>query len=117
MIPHQRLMCQGDLIKVAVTYQRGARALFVASRRVLSPPGVEGVSPSSSAQVQVQDRGKRPMHNEGPSGGRDTDFTLIDVDASSPSSKLKEIIQEQKAEIETLNVKFQRAQWVIKYLE
>ena len=57
------------------------------------------------------------MHDAGPSGGRDTDFTLIDVDASSPSSKLKEIIQEQKAEIDTLNVKLQRAQWVINYLE
>ena len=52
--------------QVAVTYQRGHRALFAASQRVLSPPGVEGVSPSSSAQVQVQDRGKRPMHDEGP---------------------------------------------------
>ena len=57
------------------------------------------------------------MHDKGPSGGRDTDFTLIDVDASSPSSKLKEIVQEQKAEIDTLNVKLQRAQWVINYLE
>ena len=89
-----------------VTYQRGHRALFAATRQVLSPPGVEGVSLtssaervlsphdvegvslSSSAQVQFQDRGKRPMHDEGPSGGRDTDFTFIDVDASSPSSKL-----------------------------
>ena len=57
------------------------------------------------------------MHDEGPSGGRDTNFILIDVDASSPSSKLKEIIQGQKAEIDTLNVKLQRAQWVINYLE
>ena len=114
---------------VVVTYQRGHKALFAASRRVLSPPGVEGVSvtssaaqvlsphgvegvsPSTSAQVhsQVQDRGKMPMHDEGPSGGRDTEFILIDVDASSPSSRLKEIVQEQKDEIESLNVKFQRA--------
>ena len=57
------------------------------------------------------------MHDEGPSGGQDTDFVLIDVDASSPSSKLKEIIQEQKAEIDTLTMKLQRAQWVIHYLE
>ena len=42
------------------------------------------------------------MHDEGPSGGRDTDFILINVDASSPSSKLREVIQEQKAEIGTL---------------
>ena len=49
-------------VPVYVTYQRGTRVLFVAARRVLSPPGVEGVSlPSSTASVQVQDRGKRPM--------------------------------------------------------
>ena len=33
-----------------VTYQKGPRALFAAARRVLSPPGVEGVSLTSSAQ-------------------------------------------------------------------
>ena len=66
-------------VPACVTYQRGTRALFAAARRVLSPPrvegvslpstearvlsphGVEGVSPSTSAQVQ--DRGKRPMHD------------------------------------------------------
>ena len=32
-----------------VTYQLGHRALFAATRRVLSPPGVEGVSLTSSA--------------------------------------------------------------------
>ena len=69
---------------------------------------MEGVSPSTSAQVQ--DRVKNPMQDEGPSGGQDTDFILIDVDSSSPSSKLKEIIQEQKAEIDTLTKKLQRAQ-------
>ena len=108
---------------MAVTYQRGVKAFFAASRRVLSPPGVEGVSltssaarvlsphgvegvsPSTLAQVQVQDRGKRPMQDEGPSGGQDTEFTLIDVDASSPSSKLREVIQEKKAEIGTLTEK------------
>ena len=57
------------------------------------------------------------MQDEGPSGGQDTDFILIDVDSSSPSSKLKETIQEKKAEIETLTEKLQRAQWVINYLE
>ena len=118
---------------VCVTYQRGHRALFAVARRVLSPPGVGGVSlPSSAARVlsplgmegvspstsaQVQDRGKNPMHDEGPSGGQDTNFILIDVDSSSPSSKLKEIIHEQKAEIDTLTEKFQRAHWVINYLD
>ena len=93
---------------VCVTYQRGHRALFAVARQVLSPPRVEGVSlPSSAARVlsphgmegvspstssQVQDRGKMPMHDEGPSVGQDTDFILIDVDSSSPSSKLKETI-------------------------
>ena len=57
------------------------------------------------------------MQDEGPSGGQDTDFILIDVDSSSPSSKLKETIQEQKDEIDTLTEKLQRAQWVINYLE
>ena len=42
---------------------------------------------------------------------------MIDEDLSSPSSKLREIIQEQKAEINTLTDKLQRAQWIIKYLE
>ena len=45
------------------------------------------------------------MQDEGPSGGQDTEFTLIDVDVSSPSSKLREVIQEQKAEIGTLTEK------------
>ena len=33
---------------VFVTYKRGTRKLFAAARKVLSPQGVEGVSPSSS---------------------------------------------------------------------
>ena len=33
---------------VYVTYQGGHRALFAATRRVVSPPGVEGVSLTSS---------------------------------------------------------------------
>ena len=57
------------------------------------------------------------MQDESPSGGQDTDFILIDEDSSSPTSKLRETIQEQKAEIDTLTVKLQRAQWIINYLE
>ena len=57
------------------------------------------------------------MQDEGPSGGHDTDFILIDEDLISPSSKLREIIQKQKAEIDTFTVKLQRAQWIINYLE
>jgi len=80
---------------------------------------MEGVSLSSSAQVQVQvqDRGKRSMHEEGPLGGHDIGATFSDVDRSSPSSKMKEIIQEQKAEINNLNKKLLKAKWVINYLE
>ena len=68
-----------------VTYQRGHRALFASTRRVLSPPGVEGVSLTSSAQrvlsppcvegaslstsaPQVQDKGKKPKYEQRPSG-------------------------------------------------
>ena len=57
------------------------------------------------------------MHDEGPSGGQDTDFILIDLDSSSPNSKLREIIQEKKAEIGTLNDKLRIAQRVNEYLE
>lgn len=80
---------------------------------------MEGVSPSSSAQVQaqVQDRGKRSTHEEVPSGGHDIDVTFTDVDRSSPGSELKEIIQEQKDEINNLNDKLLRVEWVINYLE
>ena len=45
------------------------------------------------------------------------DFTIIDVDASSPSSKLREIIQELRAKNDTLKDQLQKAQWVINYLE
>ena len=57
------------------------------------------------------------MQDEGPSGSQDTDFILIDDDVSSPSSKLRETIQEQKTEIDALTNKLQKAQWVINYLE
>lgn len=57
------------------------------------------------------------MHEEGPSRGHDIDATFSDVDRSSPSSKLKEIIQEHKAEINNLNKKFLKEKWVINYLE
>ena len=57
------------------------------------------------------------MQDEGPSGGQGTNFILINDDVSSPSSKLREIIQEQKAEIDALTNKLQRAQSVINYLE
>ena len=55
------------------------------------------------------------MVDEGPSGVQD--IGIIDVDASSPNSELKEIIQEQRAENESLQKKLQMAKWVINYLE
>jgi len=58
---------------------------------------VEGASLPSSAQ-QVQDWGKRPLQEEGPSGERETDFILIegdDTDMGPQSANLKEIIKEQ----------------------
>jgi len=50
-------------VPVYVTYEKGTRRLFAAAKRVLSPPGVEGVSLPLSAE-QVQDKGKWPLHDE-----------------------------------------------------
>ena len=55
------------------------------------------------------------MFDEGPSGGQD--MGIIDADASSPNSELKEIIREQRVENESLHKKLQMAKWVINYLE
>lgn len=63
---------------------------------------MEGVSPSSSVQVQVQDRGKEPIYEEGHSGGHDIDVALTDV---------------EKTEIDRLNEKLLKAECQIKYLE
>jgi len=46
---------------------------------VLSPPGVEGASLPPSAS-QAQDKGKRPMQDEGLLGEREADFVLIHDD-------------------------------------
>lgn len=80
-----------------ITYHKDTRLLFIVAKRVLSPRRVEGVSLLSSAQ-QVQDKGKRPLQDEGPLGERETDFILIegdDTDVGPQSTNLKEIIQEQ----------------------
>ena len=106
-------------VPVCITYQRGTRHLFATAKRVLSPPGVERASlpPSTS---QVQDKGKRPMQDEGPSGERETDFILIhddDTDTGPQSAKLREIIQEQQIEIQALSLDLERAKWTMRYLE
>lgn len=80
---------------------------------------MEGASLPSSAQ-QVQDKGKRPLQEEGPSGERETDFILIqgdDTDMGPQSTNLREIIQEQQVDIDALSIDLDRAQWTIQYLE
>ena len=102
---------------VFITYQRGSRHLFATTKRVLSPPGVEGASLPTST-TQVQDKGKRPMHDEGPSGEQGANFILIhDDDADEESAKLRRTIQEQKTEIQDLSLNLERAKWIIRYLE
>eukprot|EP00253_Pinus_taeda_P031575 PITA_31575 len=74
------------------TSQRGSRHSFVAVNQVLSPSGVEGASLQAS-KTQVQDKGKRPMHDKGPSSEQEADFILIqDDDADVESAKLGMII-------------------------
>ncbi len=102
---------------IFITYQRGSRHLSAAAKRVLSPPGVEGASLSAST-TQVQDKGKRSMHDEGPSGEQEADFILIqDDDADVESAQLRMTIQEQNTEIQDLSLNVERAKWIIKYLE
>lgn len=55
------------------------------------------------------------MFDEGPSG--DLDIDIIDLDISSLSSELKEIIQQQKAESHLLQQKLEMENWTINYLE
>ena len=93
--------------------------MFAAAKRVLSPLGVEGASLPSSAQ-QVQDKGKKKLQEEGPSGEKETDFILIeddDTDLGPQSTNLREIIKEQQADIDALSTNLDRAQWTIQYLE
>ena len=84
---------QTTSVPVFFTYQKGTRRLFEVAKRVLSPPGVEGVLfPSSDhrkilssprvkgafpSSSEKQDKGKQPLHDEGPSEGQDKDFILI----------------------------------------
>ena len=91
--------------------------MFAATKRVLSPPGVEGASFLASL-LQVQDKGKRPIQDQGPSG--EWDFILIedvDTDMGPQSTSLKEIIQESQTEIKAFSLYLEVAKWIIKYLE
>ncbi len=47
---HQGDETQTASMSVFITYQKGTRRLFTVAKRVLSPPGVEGVSLPSSTQ-------------------------------------------------------------------
>ena len=95
--------------------------MFAAAKRVLSPPGVEGASLPAST-TQEQDRGKEPMHEEGPSGetsgAQEIGVILIlDEETEAENAKLRIIIQEQDTEIKDLILNFERSRWVINYLE
>jgi len=85
-----------------ITYQRGSRHLFAAAKQVLSPPRVEGASLPTST-TQEQERGKEPVHDEGPSrepsGERETKFIPLhddETDTQPTNAQLREIIQEQQ---------------------
>ena len=60
------------------------------------------------------------MQDEGPSGEQETDFILIhddDTDTGPQSAKHREIIEEQKTEIQALSLDLERAKLTMKYLE
>ena len=60
------------------------------------------------------------MQDEGPSGERETEFVLLhddETDTEPTNAQLKEIIQNQKAEIQALSLDLERAKWNMKYLE
>jgi len=87
-------------VPVFVTYKRGTRKLFVGARRVLSPQGLKGVSPSSlghrkilspkgvegalpsssakQVQVKQQRKGKEKVQEKDLSDEKERDFNLVD---------------------------------------
>lgn len=50
---HHEIRIEESHIPVFITYEKGTRILFAASKQVLSPPGVEGVSFSSLENRQM----------------------------------------------------------------
>ena len=120
---HQFEHHEAATMLVYISYQRGSRPLFATTKRVLSPPGVEGASLPKST-LQEQSRGKEPVHDDGPSGEpsgeRETEFVLLhddDTDREPTNEELREVIQEQQAEIEALSLDLDRAKWNMKYLK
>ena len=74
---------------------------------------MEGASLPTAAQVQ--ERGKKPNIDEGPSG--DPCIDVVDLDISSPSLEPKEIIQHLRAENDSLQQRLEMENWTITYLE
>ena len=91
---------------------------------MLSSSGVKGALPSSPViQVGQQSKnkykGKKKMHEEVLLKGQDKDFVLIEEDVTdlgSQSSKLKDMIIKEEAEIQALSLDLERAKWIINFL-
>jgi len=101
-----------------VTYQRGHRALFASAKRVLSPPRVEGASFPALAP-QVQDKGKKPKHEERPSS-EPSGFVIIHDDETASESEEAQyirIIKEQEMDIQALQIQLEMEKSNIRYLE
>lgn len=134
---HERKMQKAHIL-VLITYEKGTRRPFVAAKRVLSPPGVEGVlfsspdnrqmlfSPTvkgafpSSLVEKVHDKGKKSLHDEGLSDVQDRYFILIkeeDIDLGSQNHRLKEIIKDKEVDIHGLSLELERDKWIINFLE
>ena len=93
---HQYERHETATMLVYITYQRDSRPLFAATKRVLSPPRVEGASLPTSAS-QEQGKGKDLVQEEGPSDERETEFVLLhddETDVEPTNAELIEIIQE-----------------------
>ena len=120
---HQFECNETATMPVYITYYNGNIPLFIAAKRVLSPPEVEGSSLPTSA-LQEQSRDKETVHERvssgEPSGEQETEFVLLhddDTYIEPTNEELREVIQEQQSEIEALSLNLERAKWNMKYLE
>jgi len=92
--------------------------LTSSAQRVLSPSCVEGASLPTAAP-QVQDKGKKPKHEEGPSG-EPSGFVIIHDDETTSESEEAQyirIIKEQETDIQALQIQLEMAKSNIRYLE
>ena len=99
---------------------------------MLSPQGVEGALPFSSAkQVHVgqhnkgKGKGKGKMQEKDPSDEQERDFVLVDheetqgvdiIDLESQGTNITKVMI-IKVDIQALLVNLERAKWIINYLE